>query len=138
MGIKDEGIVSHFPAGIAGFIMDDQAVEKTAAYTVVKDDDAGKTFFIRSAVTFTLPDIATGSVGQVYKFVNLSPDGTAALTLSPNANDGIAWKSVATADTDLINTKATALKGDYIVISNNAASADAWQVEDIRGTWAHA
>jgi hypothetical protein len=135
MSIQDDNIVTHYPAGIASHFIDDQAVEKTADYTVVKDTDVGKTFYQKSAITFTLPSIAAGALGQVYKFVNLAPDGTA-MTISPNALDGIAFKSAADADKDVINTAATAKKGDYIVISNTIASADHWVVMDVRGTWA--
>ena len=127
---------SSFPNGIDGWFIDDQAVKKTTSYTVVKYTDAGKTFYCEGACTFTLPDIATGTIGQAYTFVNMSPAGTAALTLDPNANDGIAWVSDATADKDMINTAATAKLGDYVVVSNAAASADAWQVVQCRGIWA--
>jgi len=136
MSLKDDNIVTDFPSGLASAVfIDDQAVEKTSAYTLVKDTDCGKTFYQKTAIVWTLPDLATGPLGQLYKVVNLGPDGTLC-TISPNSNDGIAWKSSATADKDLINTAATAKKGDYVVLANIPASADHWTVMDARGIWA--
>jgi hypothetical protein len=127
---------SSFPNGIdTSIVIDENAVEKTAAYTLVKDTDCGKIFYQKSAIVWTLPDLATGPTGQLYKIVNMGPDGTLC-TINPNSNDGIAWKSDATANKDMINTAVTAKHGDYVVLSNVAASADYWQVVDCRGIWA--
>lgn len=124
---------SSFPNGIDGFIIDDQAVEKDAAYTVViNQGDSGKTFYVKSAVTFTLPAIA---IGNVFTFVNMADDGAAALTLSPNASDGITYVGSGTDGKDLINTAATHKKGDFVTIAS-LAGTDAWQVTNIRGIWA--
>jgi len=81
---------------------------------------------------FTLPAIA---VGYSFKFVNNAPDGTNALTLSPNASDGITYAGSSTDDKDLINTKATSKQGDYVVISSLNGTV-AWQVTEVRGTFA--
>lgn len=125
-----------FPNGIDGFIIDDQAVEKTTAqspFTVtINQGDSGKTFYVKEAVTFTLPGIA---IGNVFTFVNMADDGKAALTISPNAADGISYVGSATDDKDLINTAATHKKGDFVTL----AALDqvvAWQVTAIRGIWA--
>ena len=32
------------------------------------------------------------SIGRIFTFVNTAPDGTNAMTISPNANDGISWR----------------------------------------------
>ena len=113
-------------------ILDANAIEKTAAYTVVTSDDAGKTFYVSTSVTFTLPAIA---IGNTFTFVYTGNDGEATLTLSPNASDGISFKGSQTDDKDLILTKATAKKGDYVTL----ASLDqvvSWQVTAARGIWA--
>ena len=74
---------------------------KTSNYTVVTGD-SGKTFVSSTdGVVFTLPAIA---IGYSFKFVNNAPDGTNALTLSPNSSDGSTYAGSSTDDKDLINT----------------------------------
>ena len=105
---------------------------KTSNYTVTTGD-SGKTFVSSTdGVVFTLPAIA---IGYSFKFVNNAPDGTNALTLSPNASDGITYAGSSTDDKDLINTKATSKQGDFVVISSLDGTA-AWQVTQVRGTFA--
>lgn len=105
---------------------------KTSNYTVTTAD-SGKTFVSATdGVVFTLPAIA---VGYSFKFVNNGTDGTNALTISPNAADGITYAGSSTDDKDLINTKATSKQGDYVVISSLDGTV-AWQVTEVRGTFA--
>ena len=105
---------------------------KKSNYTVTTSD-SGKTFVSSTdGVVFTLPAIA---IGYSFKFVNNAPDGTNALTLSPNANDGITYAGSSTDNKDLINTKATSKQGDYVVISSLDGTV-AWQVTEVRGTFA--
>jgi len=107
--------------------------EKTADYTVVIITDSGKLFSsLRDGEVFTLPSIATG---EVYKFINIAEDGAAKLSISPAAADGIIYAGDATDDKDLINTKATAEKGDYVTIKSSLAGTVAWEVADARGVW---
>ena len=97
---------------------------KTSNYTVTTAD-SGKTFVSSTdGVVFTLPAIA---VGYSFKFVNNAPDGANALTISPNAADGITYAGSSTDDKDLINTKATSRQGDYVVIASLDGTT-AWQV----------
>ena len=105
---------------------------KTSNYTVTTAD-SGKTFVSSTdGVVFTLPAIA---IGYSFKFVNNAPDGANALTLSPNASDGITYAGSSTDDKDLINTKATSKQGDFVVISSLDGTT-AWQVTQVRGTFA--
>ena len=105
---------------------------KTSNYTVTTAD-SGKTFVSSTdGVVFMLPAIA---VGYSFKFVNNAPDGTNALTLSPNASDGITYAGSSTDNKDLINTKATSKQGDYVVIASLDGTT-AWQVTEVRGTFA--
>ena len=105
---------------------------KTSNYTVTTGD-SGKTFVSSTdGVVFTLPAIA---IGYSFKFVNNAPDGTNALTLSPNSSDGITYAGSSTDDKDLINTKATSKQGDFVVISSLDGTG-AWQVTQVRGTFA--
>ena len=106
---------------------------KTSNYTVVATTDSGKTFVSSTdGVVFTLPAIATGAV---FKFVNAAEDGTNALTISPNASDGIDYAGSKTDDKDVINTKATSKQGDFIVIAS-LSSTTHWSVTSVRGTFA--
>ena len=105
---------------------------KTSNYTVLTSD-SGKTFVSETdGVVFTLPAIA---IGYSFKFVNNAPDGTNALTLSPNSSDGITYAGSSTDDKDLINTKATSKQGEYVVIASLDGTT-AWQVTEVRGTFA--
>jgi len=123
-------------AQILGNLVDttlaDQVI-KTANYTVVINTDAGKTFVSAlDAIVFTLPAIA---IGNTFTIMNTADDGDAAINIAPNASDGISYVGSTTDDKDLINTKATAKKGDFVTL----ASLDqlvAWQVTASRGIWA--
>jgi len=120
------------PNGFATFIVDNNAEIKTENYTVIVNDDSGKTLVSTlDGIVFTLPSIA---IGETITFVNMADDGQAELSISPAALDGITYAGSSTDDLDLINTKATAKKGDYVTL----ASLDgvvAWQVVDARGIW---
>lgn len=122
-----------FPNGVASFLVDSNAVQKTANYTVVVNDDSGKAFqSTLDGMVFTLPSIA---IGETVTFINMAEDGAAEMSISPAAIDGITYIGSATDDKDLINTKATAQKGDFVTL----ASLDgviAWQVVASRGVWA--
>ena len=122
-----------FPNGVASFLVDNNAEIKTANYTVIITTDSGKTLVSTlDAIVYTLPSIA---IGNTITFVNMADDGQAALNISPAAIDGITYAGSSTDDKDLINTKATAKKGDFVTL----ASLDgvvAWQVVDVRGVWA--
>ena len=109
-------------------------VAKESAYTVVFSYDSGKTFTSKTDGTvFTLPGIA---VGNVFTFVNTAEDGMNTMTISPNASDGITYKGSSTDDKDVINTKATSKKGDYIKLQAMNGDVTAWQVVDVQGVWA--
>jgi hypothetical protein len=85
-------------AGVTGFNIEDKA----ANYSVVVGD-SGKTFTSKTdGVVFTLPAI---SIGRVITFVNTAQDGANALTISPNANDGILYAGSLTDNKDVINEK---------------------------------
>ena len=115
-------------AGLTGFNLEN----KTANYTV-QNADSGKTFTSSTdGVVFTLPAI---SIGRIFTFVNTAPDGTNALTISPNANDGILYAGSLTDNKDIINTKATSKVGDYIVCASLNSTAH-WTVVAVQGVFA--
>ena len=115
-------------AGVTGFNLEN----KEANYTV-QNADSGKTFTSSTdGVVFTLPAI---SVGRVFTFVNTGADGTNALTISPNANDGILYAGSLTDNKDIINTKGTSKVGDYIVCASLNSTAH-WTIVDVQGVFA--
>ena len=121
-----------FPNWIAGFLVDSNSTVKAANYTVVITADSGKTFASTlDAIVYTLPSIA---IGNTITFVNMADDGQAKLSISPAAVDGITYAGTAVDNKDLINTKTTSKKGDFVTL----ASLDgvvAWQVVASRGIW---
>ena len=85
------------------------------------------------AVTVTLPAVV---VGATFIIVNSASDGGALLTISPNSNDKFLVDIAGAAGTDnkdIVNTKATQTKFDYVKLVG--LSADGWLIDDIRGTW---
>lgn len=95
--------------------------------------DSGKAFFVDTdAKTVTLPAVE-GMAG--IRVVNIGAFGTVAVTVSPNANDMVEGPDITGADNkDLVNTKATARRGDYIDFEYS--DANGWVVTKMVGTWA--
>jgi hypothetical protein len=125
--------LTRFQKGMSTFVVDSNAVEKTANYTVIINTDSGKTFTCKTdGVVFTLPSIA---IGNTYTFVNTAGDGVAGLTISPAALDGITYTGSEVDNKDLINTKATSKLGDSVTLAS-LNGVVAWQVVEARGIWA--
>lgn len=113
----------------------DRTVRETISANKTLDAaDTGKLFWVDTdAVTITLPAIADGLGGP--KIVNGGAFGTVAVTISPGATDMILGPDITGADDkDLINTKATAKRGDYVVL--DLGDADGYVVTEMVGTWA--
>jgi len=113
----------------------DRSVRETISANKTLDaQDTGKVFFVDTdAVTITLPAIADGLGGV--KIVNIGAFGSVAVNLSPAAADMILGPDITGADNkDLINTKATAKRGDYVVL--DLGDADGYVVTEMVGTWA--
>lgn len=124
--------LTDYPNGLNSFLVSSTSVAKEANYTVVITADSGDTFTSETdGVVFTLPSIA---IGNTITFVNNAVDGANTLTISPAAADGITYAGTAVDDKDLINTKSTSKRGDFVTL----ASLDgvvAWQVVAARGIW---
>jgi len=129
---------------LAGDVYD----QKTGSAVLITDDltltegDSGKTINIATdAKTITLPLI--GANPMKFRFRNTGADGAVALTISPNALDGING-SIANAAADsvgsgvvnknLVNTKATANNMDWVQIES--VSATKWAITGGVGIWA--
>lgn len=96
-------------------------------------EDSGKLFWVDTdAVTITLPAVATHAL---CKIVNGGAFGAIAVTISPQAADSIEGPDITAADDkDIINTKATARRGDFAVLGD--VDANGYQVTELRGIWA--
>lgn len=116
-----------------------------AAYTVRETltgtktfdaEDSGKLFAVTDAGdgdALTLPAVADGFAGAVILAVGAF--GTTALTIDPAAADNIRGPDITAADNkDLILTKATQRRGDFVKIEGG--DADGYVVTQMRGIWA--
>ena len=128
-------VVVDFNAGVYADPYGAFAVKETISANKTLDaQDTGKVFFVDTdAAVITLPAIADGLGGV--KVVNIGAFGTVAVTLSPAAADMILGPDITGADDkDLINTKATAKRGDFVKL--DLGDADGYVVTEISGTWA--
>lgn len=108
--------------------------EVVSANKTLDAEDTGKLFWVDTdAITITLPAVAAGVFGA--QVVNGGSFGAVAVTISPAAADMILGPDITGADDkDLINTKATAQRGDSVVI--NSGDADGYLASELRGIWA--
>ncbi len=125
------GIVE-FNAGVLIDPHEGLTAETLSANKTLDALDTGKVFFVDTdAFTITLPAVAKMS----FRIVNGAAFGVAIMTISPNANDSIqATDLAAVDDKDLINTKATANRGDQVDIGYGDATG--WDASKMIGTWA--
>jgi len=121
-----------FDAGVMRDPFEGYVHESKAINTTVDAEDSGKVFWITAdAVVITLP--AVGGVNNLIVANGLSY-GLALLEVAPVAADMIEAPNITAADDkSLLNTKATAQRGDYIEIMDG--DANGWTAR-IRGTWA--
>lgn len=96
-------------------------------------EDNGKCFFVDTdAVVVTLPAVATPVNCRI---VNIGAFGGVKLSIDPDANDKIQGPNLpGTNNKDLINTKATAKRGDFVELVTGDANGPL--VSRLRGTWA--
>jgi len=129
---------TRYPNGVKTFVVPDDAetisaaTDTTVIGTTGANGDCGKTFVVTLTSVITIPAIA---IGNTFTYVNGGKDGEVQITLSPQAGDGISWVGSATDDKDLINTLATAKKGDFVTIAALDQTV-AWQVVASSGIWA--
>ena len=87
---------------------------------------------ITSTATLTLPAVTEG---VSFWLINGCADGTL-MTVSPNASDKFLFDAAGAAgtdDKDIINTAATAKKGDFVKLTYG--SAVGWTILELGGTW---
>ncbi len=110
------------------------AIEVNAAtLTIAYATHMGRPVIQKQACVFTLPAVADVK-GDIW-IINGAADGTL-MTISPNSSDKFVWDvagAAGTNDKDIINSAATAKKGDYVKL--RYASADGWAIKEMGGTW---
>lgn len=114
------------------------SVRETLTGTKIFDiEDSGKLFSVTDAGdgdALTLPAIADAPSGLTILAVGAF--GTTAVTVDPNASDGIAGPNMAiTANKDLILTKATQRRHDFVTLSG-IDNTDGYIATELRGIWA--
>lgn len=108
------------------------SMTKSVNYTMTLADCGKRTYIDTDAVVITLPATVAGAT---FEFVNAGNDGVVGFALSPAAADQIQGVGLTAADNkDLINTKATAKKGDLVQIVGDGTNG--WIVQVLHGTWA--
>lgn len=105
---------------------------KSANYTV-DAEDSGKFLWVDTDnVVITLPAVE-GIRGL--RVGNIAAFGAAKVSVDPNAVDMIEGPDITAADNkDIINTKATARRGDYVELEQS--DANGWVITRKVGTWA--
>ena len=109
----------------------------SSAFTADAQDN-GKVFLCDTTLVITLPAIGSNEMGP-YTFVNYGVEtdnvSNVLITLAPNSSDKISGCDITAAnDKDLINTLATARRGDYVKLVYGGS--DGWSIEEMVGTWA--
>ena len=104
-----------------------------AATKTLDAQDTGKIIACTVTTVITLP--ATATALDNVTLLNVGPFGTVEISADPAAADKIMGPDIAGADNkDLVNTLATARRGDFITLK--AGHADGYTVCGIKGIWA--
>lgn len=118
-------------------------VTHTDNVTLTDSDSFKEHNVATDAKVITLPAITASNIGNTFTFRNTGADGNNTVTISPASTDAIhgtianaAADSVASGvvNKDLVNTKATSNKGDYVTIT--AVGLTAWYITGGVGIWA--
>lgn len=126
------GVVEFFAGYIDPFGENINRETLSIDYTTDEEDTGKIIYQDTDAKTITLPATV---VGYEFTFVNAGAYGTVIQTISPDANDQIIGPNLAGVDNkDIVNTKATAQRGDYITVVGDGAQG--WFITDMKGVWA--
>ena len=136
------GILEEYVSATSGWIKIDAAIgqahlerkviTKTAAYTVLEEENGAVFYTATDAVVFSLPSTKKG---LQYTFVNSGADGAALVEIDPAAADLIVGNDLIGSDGGkLSNTKATAKRADTVTLVGDGA--DGWFIIASLGVWA--
>ena len=109
------------------------SVTLTEDTTIGMADHGFHPIIVTGTTTVTLPAV---TAHHAYWIINGNPSGTGLLTISPNSADKFLFDAAGAAGTnnkDIINTQATAKRGDYVKLIYG--SADGWIITEMHGTW---
>lgn len=105
----------------------------SAATKTLDAEDTGKVICCTVTTVVTLP--ATATALDNVTLLCVAPFGTAQISADPAAADKIMGPNLAGTDNkDLINTLATARRGDFVTL--RAGHADGYTVTELKGIWA--
>ena len=105
---------------------------KSANYTIDAEDGGKMIWVDTDAVVITLPSVEGISA---FRIGNIAAYGVSGVAVSPAAADMIEGPDITAADNkDIINTKATAARGDFIEV--NYGDANGWSITRKVGVWA--
>lgn len=125
--------------GYRSIFLDFNAIELTEDYKFLVNEDCGKVFSSSIDLTLSLPLIEAGNTLTLF---NTGLNGRCELALKPFHGNGILYRGNGKAYKNLINTRETQQRGDYIKLAslNPQLSEDnlmQWQVIESRGIWEH-
>jgi hypothetical protein len=121
--------LTKFPNGVDSFVIPKNATDVSASFTAT----ANTVYAVTASITITLPAIATGNS---FTFYNAGErDGLVEITIDPNASDGIALGGSATDGVTLVNTLATAKRGDFVTLASGDQGVF-WFPTAMQGVWA--
>ena len=130
-------VITDIEAGTAGQYAYERFSNKievdAATLTIAYATHMSRPVVQKQACVFTLPAVAALQ-GEIW-IINGAADGTL-MTLSPHADDMFVWDVAGAGganDKDVINTAATAKRGDYIKL--RYADANGWMITEMGGTW---
>ena len=125
--------IANGAAGVSGLTAVTLSADTTLAVNTHSVQVGKYVNIATDAKTLTLPAVV---VGASFIIVNSAADGEALLTISPDSGDKFLVDIAGAAGTDnkdIINTKATQIKYDYVKLVG--LSSVGWLIDDIRGTW---
>ena len=103
---------------------------KSANYTVDAEDNGKMLWVDTDAVVITLPAVEGIGVGVG----NIAAYGVSGVTVAPNALDMVEGPDITAADNKgVVNTKATARRGDYVLLE--MGDANGWRISKKVGVW---
>jgi hypothetical protein len=106
---------------------------RIAANTTLDANATGRMYRVDANATITLPAPA---INAMFTFFNGAESGTIYIKLAPASGDNITGVgTTGTANYILTNTKATAVKGNFISL-RGGRDAHTWYITRIAGTWA--
>lgn len=105
--------------------------EAISGTKTLDSEDSGKLLWCTADITITLPAVATPALAKI---VNGGAYGTVGVTISPNSSDSLEGPDITAADDkDVINTKATAQRGDSAVIGSVDSAGHT--ITELKGIW---